>query len=108
MQVKAVYLCELMDMARRADEKDRSLRQSLLQTGRFEFADLFPEAVEATSEEDIDAALALDPNEAEVSYVFQQDDDFDPAEAERMLAELMAQASEGTASGELFLDGFDG
>lgn len=107
VQVKAVYLCELLSLQERGKNADRALRQAMLATGKYEFSDLFPELFEASSEDEIDYALHHVGNEGTmaVEYVLDPGEDFDPAEAERELMELMAAAASGEVDGGHFLGG---
>jgi hypothetical protein len=70
----------------------------MLATGRWEFADLFPEYVPATdSEEAVQADLE---SEDQVVYYFPApgDPNFDPKEAQRLLDELVRGNSSGNVS----------
>lgn len=106
VQEKAVYLCEMQDMYRQNDTRDRDFRTALFASGQYNFADLFPEVSEATTDEQITAAI--NDENVDISWQIKYDEEFDPAEAERMIMELMAQASSGEASGAMFLEDQDG
>lgn len=99
MQVKAIFLLELLELRSQNDDRDKRLREALLATGRFDFEDLFPEyaSTEATTDEQIDAAMGI--NEAGeydgVDYDFSEAT-FDPGEAERLMASLLGEHSSGT------------
>jgi hypothetical protein len=102
VQVKAVYLCELMDLVNKTKQGETDLKQAMLATGRFDFADLFPEYASAVTEEDDEETLDADLYGGEpVTYVFPAPDDesFDPDEAQRLLDELLGNASSGTVTG---------
>jgi hypothetical protein len=103
VQVKAVSLCELMDRVDKTRQSETDLKQAMLTTGRFDFTDLFPEYAGAvTEEEDEEEALDADLYGGEpITYVFPAPDDesFDPDEAQRLLDELLGNASSGTVTG---------
>lgn len=103
VQVKAVYLCELLDLVAKTQQSETDLKQAMLATGRFDFADLFPQyAAPADEVDEEEAALDHDLYSGEaVRYVFPGpgDPNFDPAEAERLMAELLGDASSGTVTG---------
>ena len=76
------------------------LKAALLATGRFEFADLFPEYGSSKLETEADIQETLSSDEA-VSYVFPGPGDpaFDPAEAQRLFDRLLGENSSGTVNG---------
>jgi hypothetical protein len=96
VQVKCLLLCELLDDAEKARREDRSLRQAMLSTGRFEFLDLFPEMTPtASTDGQVEEALESDGS---VSYRLDAGAAFDPAEAERLLASLLGGSSSGSVT----------
>jgi hypothetical protein len=100
VQVKSVFLCHMMQAVKEYKREDVDLKAALLATGRYEFADLFPEygKKKMSTEADIEEALSSD---AAVSYVFPGPGDpaFDPAEAQRLFDQLLTDNSFGTVNG---------
>lgn len=98
-QVKAVFLCEMLELAQASKKSERELREALLATGKFEFTDLFPEYSPAEeSEQDIDADLS---SEEGITYIFPKPGEpggISPQEAERVLLDLVQDAASGSVS----------
>jgi hypothetical protein len=98
VQVKAVFLNELLALIVSSQRSERELREALLSTGRFEFTDLFPEyAPKEDSAEAIERDLT---SEEPITYVFQAPGDpgFDPEEAQRLLDSLLHDSTSGSVS----------
>jgi hypothetical protein len=99
VQVKAVFLCEMLELVTANKLHDQQFRQTLYATGRFEYADLFPERT--PSEESAQAIDADLDSEEQVRYIFPQPGTpgaIGPEEAERLLRELVGESSSGTVS----------
>lgn len=99
VQIKAVFLCEMVDLAKASKQTEQDLRRSLLSTGKFEFADLFPEYAPGGEDRDeIDEDLASD--EA-ITWVFPDPGSpgaVSPEEAEQILREMVDDAASGSVS----------
>lgn len=100
VQVKAVFLRELVDTADRAIAEDRSVRKALITTGKYDYDTLFPEYAITPDEDPVDTLNPdLDSSDGTI-YVFEEmaSPDFDRDEAQRLLNELVSGSSSGSVS----------
>lgn len=110
----ATFLLDLVEQREKNAEAERSLKESLLATGKFDMQTLWPdwfeepaESIDSTDEKRVAALLAED-NEGQTqgaNYDFSEAK-YDPAEAERLLASLLGETSSGTVSGTDLNDGW--
>ena len=102
-QSHALLLLQLVEDAEREKALTRSLKQTVGELGWDKFVELFPEYLPTpgTDEVSLDEALSEDEfgNTGAVTYDFSESEALSPEEGERLLAQLMAEASSGSVNG---------
>lgn len=101
VQTRANYLLELVERQREVNRYDRTFRERLFATGRYDAETLFPEWIDEAEATDVEQATDEWGEAVSTRYVMQEDSSsFDADQADDWIAAMLTETSSGSVSGE--------